>query len=410
METYKLQRTYYGGGKETISFTNIPEEIKFCKLYEISDNQQIWMTIFPYDEEIVHNLDTLSTADYKVGELAILLFADVKPIDKLPEISLEELKHKYDKVLSQYYIEKVSRDGELISIYKILELKGDRLRCACVDFLSNIHKVEVNLIEVDDYEIPDILRNEPGTAITSSQCWYNPTKDSKVANKFNSRVNQILGMFTTESISPIQPQLSEIDILRDRLNGNRNSEYHEEVVIDGKRCVAIVTNGHRYLVAIDSVIKGVPWYSNQKDDLTQFVPYTKGDWGNVYESLVDTPVCNYSDYYELDKLTQNIISAATDNKVKSKIAATEVRKLKLGGLRWNLPNFEVMNYMFKRYDEFFNPEGKYKLGNNVFWLPYSYSVTGSWYFLVYSSSLARVNYNTRAISNEFFRALPVSLF
>lgn len=186
--------------------------------------------------------------------------------------------------------------------------------------------------------------------------------------------------------------------------------YHKEVTVGGKKCVAIIIGSHRYLVAVENVISSIPWYTNTTDDLSEIVPYTKGKAGAVTTAEVDSPVCNYSDYNNLDKLTQDIISAASVKSVTTGIAATAVRECTLGGLRWNLPNFEVMYYMFKNYDTFFNPSGTYKLGNNVFWLPYSQSVKVSWCFSVYSSSNASVYYDPRTYSLENYRALPVSLF
>lgn len=194
-------------------------------------------------------------------------------------------------------------------------------------------------------------------------------------------------------------------------SGNlRDYGYHKEVTVGGKKCVAIIIGSHRYLVAVENVISSIPWYTNTTDDLSEIVPYTKGKTGVVTTAEVDSPVCNYSDYNNLDKLTQDIISAASVNSVTTEIAATAVRKCTLGGLRWNLPNFEVMYYMFKNYDTFFNPSGTYKLGDNAFWLPYSQSVAFSWYFGVGSSSDAGVVCTARTGSLEGFRALPVSLF
>lgn len=194
-------------------------------------------------------------------------------------------------------------------------------------------------------------------------------------------------------------------------SGNlKNYGYHKEVTVGGKKCVAIIIGSHRYLVAVENVISSIPWYTNTSDDLSEIVPYTKGKAGAVTTAEVDSPVCNYSDYNNLDKLTQDIISAASVKSVTTGIAATAVRECILGGLRWNLPNFEVMYYMFKNYDTFFNPSGTYKLGNNVFWLPYSQSVAGSWGFGVNSSSAAVVVFTARTGSVESCRALPVSLF
>jgi hypothetical protein len=181
------------------------------------------------------------------------------------------------------------------------------------------------------------------------------------------------------------------------------------MTISGKKCVAIIIGSHRYLVAIDDSksLQSVVWWPNDTDDISEWVPYVRGYGSSGSPNIPASPVCNFSDYYELDKLTLNILVAAEMKNISGPLAARSVRLVTTGGLRWNLPNFEVMYYMFKNYSTFFDPNGTYKLGNDLFWLPYSNSISLSWLFKVNSSTNTTIGGYDRTDSG---RILPVTTF
>lgn len=188
-KSYKIQRSHYSGTEEFI--LNVPIDLKFCKIDELTKNQQIWMCIFPFDEKLVKKLNSLSTRDYRLGELSIVILSDIKPLDKLNEISYEELYSEFNPIISKYFIKRITRDDKLLSISKIVALDGSNFKCAELSILSHIGGDSLDMITYESNEIKYMLSPEPDDAITSSQFRNHPFKGEEIEIEYQNRLTEI---------------------------------------------------------------------------------------------------------------------------------------------------------------------------------------------------------------------------
>jgi hypothetical protein len=189
---YKIQRRHYSGTEEFI--LNVPSDLKFCKIYELNENQQIWMCIFPYNKKLVSKLNSLSTRDYRLGELSIVILSDIKPLDVLNEISYEQLCDEFNPIISKYFIKRITRDGKLLSILKIISLDGYSFKCAELSINSHFYDEPLDMITYESHEINHILSPEPGEAITSSGFRNHPFKGEDIEMEYQNRLTEIYNL------------------------------------------------------------------------------------------------------------------------------------------------------------------------------------------------------------------------
>lgn len=188
---YKIQRSHYSGTEEFV--LNVPRELKFCKIYEYNENQQTWLCIFPYNKKLVDKLNSLSTRDYKLGELSIVVLSNIKPLDDLNIISYDELCSVFNPIISKYFIKRITRDGKLLSIIKIISLDGSNFRCAELSVNSQIGG-SLDMITYESHEINHILSPEPDDAITSSGFRNHPVIGKEIEIEYQNRLTEIYNL------------------------------------------------------------------------------------------------------------------------------------------------------------------------------------------------------------------------
>lgn len=179
--------------------------------------------------------------------------------------------------------------------------------------------------------------------------------------------------------------------------------------IDGHEVIKATINNHKYIIALADAFK-TKWKSSTAD-ISSYAPYiptsnTGGDW--TFEDGKDQLlVCNFSDYYRLDEINQQILVGSNDKNITS--AATEVRKLKIGDYRWNIANFEVLNFLYENYDELFanSPIVQDSSTNNI-WLPYANSSSNCWKVSITSATSTSIKCNRNGVNYEEY-VIPVAV-
>lgn len=189
---YKIQRSHYSGTEEFV--LNVPKELKFCKIHEYNENQQTWLCIFPYNKKIVNKLNSLSTRNYKLGELSIVVLSNIKPLDDLNIISYDQLCSEFNPIISKYFIKRITRDGKLLSIIKIISLDGINFKCAELSIRSHFNDDPLDMITYESHEISHILSPDPDDAITSSGFRNHPVIGKDVEIEYQNRLTEIYNL------------------------------------------------------------------------------------------------------------------------------------------------------------------------------------------------------------------------
>lgn len=188
---YRFQRSHYSGTEEFI--LNVPSDLNFCKIYEYNENQQIWLCIFPYNKKLVDKLNSLSTRDYRLGELSIVVLSNIKPLDDLKVISYDQLCSEFNPIISKYFIKRITRNGKLLSILKIISLDGYNLKCAELS-IQTPNDYPLDMITYESHEICHILSPGPDDAITSSGFRNHPVIGKDIEIEYQNRLNEIYNL------------------------------------------------------------------------------------------------------------------------------------------------------------------------------------------------------------------------
>lgn len=191
LANYKFQRRHYRG-TDIVEFKDIPKDIEFCKVNELSESQQKFIAIIPNTEELSNKFHSLAVSQNPIGEFNIIEIDNVKPIDDIPMISLQDLRNKHESYLQQFCIQHIGKDSKLKVLYKLLELRGDTIRCGIVRFTTLIENKECDIIEVDDVKLSSLFHPVPNDGLALSDHCMIPSNTLDVKNKFDDRVKEIL--------------------------------------------------------------------------------------------------------------------------------------------------------------------------------------------------------------------------
>ena len=195
MVTHEFQRISYGGHKELIKFTDIPDDIKFCKMKHWNENQQSFIVVIEHDKRVADKLNSLATSIYFLGNLIIVHLDDVKPLTEIPVISLDELKSIHEEYMKSFIVKFIARDGTLLSMHRILEFLGEKFVVSTVHFKTWMpdHK-DFRLLEIDTEELQLLLGDPAGTPLTSAGRWTIPSDTTEDFTVYKARIDEIVKM------------------------------------------------------------------------------------------------------------------------------------------------------------------------------------------------------------------------
>jgi hypothetical protein len=123
-----------------------------------------------------------------------VILSDIKPLDVLNEISYEQLCDEFNPILSKYFIKRITRDGKLLSILKIISLDGYRFKCAKLSINSQLYDEPLDMITYESHEINQVLSPEPGKAICSSGFINYPFKGEDIEIEYQNRLTEIYNL------------------------------------------------------------------------------------------------------------------------------------------------------------------------------------------------------------------------
>lgn len=210
---------------------------------------------------------------------------------------------------------------------------------------------------------------------------------------------------------------------------------HENVTIEGNDYGLITIGSRRYLIDYRRSSYGLKWYS---DDTTRLDYISKAGSGTAVNMLPMNNLCmpyldsdqvrsnSWEDALKSTTTLYNIITSRSgispNNRVK--YAGFYVNSLNTLGLRWSLPNYELISYILNEIDDQYNNHKfrdwlldstgwydiMYTRGEIYFWLPFASGSSErslAWIYGCQSQSGTDFTYSDRTSVNVL--SLPCTL-